>query len=147
MVYHFRYDISCFEFQFYTKEFTLTLSIFIPSYRKPTSQYEIRSISATIGPTQSGLWKISMLICRWYFLFIDFQTDKDYSKQENWWFFCYNISYFWIPNGSYEEVVIITGFLYLISVYWNTYPEMPRDLTSVLSNFWMKISIFVSNPA
>lgn len=44
-----------------------------------------------ISDRLSDISKISMIICRWYVLLIDFHTEKDYFKRENKLFFCYNI--------------------------------------------------------
>ena len=94
LFYHFRYDISCFEFHFYRgiSIFTLSLSIFILSYcilivfsiLTVWNHFYFRSLSDRL----SDLSKVSMMICSWYFLFIDFHTEKDFLKREN---FCYNI--------------------------------------------------------
>ena len=82
--YHFRYDISCFEFNFIPRNFhfRLSLSIFILSYCilivfsnfTVWNHFYFRSLSDRL----SDLSKVSMMICRWYFLLIDFHTEGDF---------------------------------------------------------------------
>ena len=75
--------------------FTLSLSIFIPCYCilivsssfTVWNDFYFRFISDRL----SDISKISMIICRWYVLLLDFHTEKDYFKRENKLFFCYNI--------------------------------------------------------
>ena len=113
--------------------FTLSLSIFIPCYciLIVSSSFTVWNdfYFRLISDRLSDISKISMIICRWYVLLIDFHTEKDYFKRENKLFFA--IIYFWIQIGSFKEVMVITGISYLISVNWNTYPEISRDFSLV----------------
>ena len=120
--------------------FTLSLSIFILSYCilivfsnfTVWNHFYFRSLSDRL----SDLSKVSMMICRWYFLLIDFHTEGDF-----WSGKIFSIIYFWKfwgSNGYYRYFIFNIGKSERIS-------GKRLDLFSVSSDFLMKFTTFVSN--